>query len=66
MKGKLRSVVLFKKTIRCYRNWKGIRWIDTIISTIPSWRLHEQNIFQNLKAIQTQISTYVGKTYKLN
>ncbi|MFH1395825.1 MAG: IS66 family transposase [archaeon] len=48
----LRSVVLLRKTIGCYRNWKGKRWIDVVISTIHTWKLQGQNIFQNLRAIQ--------------
>jgi hypothetical protein len=49
----LRSVVLLRKAIGCYRNWKGKRWIDVVISTIHTWRLQGQNIFQNLRAVQT-------------
>ena len=30
----LRSVVLLRKTIGCYRNWKGKRWIDVVMSVI--------------------------------
>ena len=47
----LRSVVLLRKTIGCYRNWKGKRWIDVVLSTIHTWKLQGQNIFQNLRAI---------------
>ncbi|MFW6173565.1 MAG: IS66 family transposase [Elusimicrobiota bacterium] len=47
----LRSVVLLRKTIGCYRNWKGKRWIDIVLSVIHTWRLQGQNIFQNLRAI---------------
>ena len=47
----LRSVVLLRKTIGCYRNWKGKRWIDVVISTIHTWRLQGQNIFQNLRVV---------------
>jgi hypothetical protein len=49
----LRSVVLLRKTIGCYRNWKGKRWIDVVVSTIHTWRLQGQNIFQNLRAVET-------------
>lgn len=49
----LRSVVLLRKTIGCYRNWKGKRWIDVVISVIHTWKLQGQNIFQNLRTIQT-------------
>ncbi len=47
----LRSIVLLRKTIGCYRNWKGKRWIDIVISTIHTWRLQGQNIFQNLRVV---------------
>ena len=49
----LRSVVLLRKTIGCYRNWKGKRWIDVMISVIHTWKLQGQNIFQNLRAVAT-------------
>lgn len=49
----LRSVVLLRKTIGCYRNWKGKRWIDVVLSVIHSWKLQGKNIFQNLRTIQT-------------
>ena len=49
----LRSVVLLRKTIGCYRNWKGKRWIDIIISVLHTWKLQGQNIFQNLRTTQT-------------
>ena len=49
----LRSVVLLRKTIGCYRNWKGKRWIDVMISVLHTWRLQGKNIFQNLRATQT-------------
>ncbi len=49
----LRSVVLLRKTIGCYRNWKGKRWIDVVLSVLHTWRLQGQNIFQNLRTIQT-------------
>ena len=47
----LRSVVLLRKTIGCYRNWKGKRWIDVVISVIHTWKLQGKNIFQNLRAV---------------
>ena len=47
----LRSIVLLRKTIGCYRNWKGKRWIDVVVSIIHTWRLQGQNIFQNLRVI---------------
>lgn len=49
----IRSVVLLRKTIGCYRNWKGKRWIDVVLSVIHTWKLQGQNIFQNLRAITT-------------
>jgi transposase len=48
----LRSIVLLRKTIGCYRNWKGKRWIDVVISAIHTWKLQGQNIFQNLRTTQ--------------
>ncbi len=49
----LRSVVLLRKTIGCYRNWKGKRWIDVVMSVIHTWKLQGQNIFQNLRLMST-------------
>ena len=49
----LRSIVLLRKTIGCIRNWKGKRWIDVVMSVLHTWKLQRQNIFQNLKAVQT-------------
>ncbi|MFH1316862.1 MAG: IS66 family transposase [Candidatus Woesearchaeota archaeon] len=49
----LRSVVLLRKTISCYRNWKGKRWIDIVMSVIHTWKLQGQNIFQNLRSMAT-------------
>jgi len=49
----LRSIVLLRKTIGCYRNWKGKRWIDVVVSVIHTWKLQGQNIFQNLRAVTT-------------
>jgi transposase len=45
----LRSIVLLRKTIGCFRNWKGKRWIDVVMSVIHTWKLQGQNIFQNLR-----------------
>ena len=47
----LRPVVLIRKAIGCYRNWKGKRWIDVVLSVIHTWRLQGKNIFQNLRVI---------------
>lgn len=49
----LRSVVLLRKTIGCIRNWKGQRWIDVVMSTIHTWKLQKQNIFQKLRTVIT-------------
>ncbi|MBD3322036.1 MAG: IS66 family transposase [Chitinivibrionales bacterium] len=49
----LRSVVLLRKTIGCYRNWKGKRWIDVVMSVIHTWKLQGQNVFHNLKLMPT-------------
>ncbi len=49
----LRSVVLLRKTIGCYRNWKGKRWIDVVMSVIHTWKLQGKNIFENLKTYAT-------------
>ena len=49
----LRSVVLLRKTIGCIRNWKGKRWIGIVMSVIHTWKLQGQNIFQNLRIVQT-------------
>lgn len=49
----LRSVVLLRKNIGCYRNWKGKRWIDVVMSVIHTWKLQGQNIFHNLRLIPT-------------
>ena len=46
----LRPVVLLRKAIGCYRNWKGKRWIDVVLSVIHTWRLQSRNIFQMLRA----------------
>ena len=47
----LRPVVLLRKSIGCYRNWKGKRWIDVVLSVIHTWRLQGRNIFQLLRAV---------------
>ncbi len=45
----LRRVVLLRKTIGCIRNWKGIRWIEIIMSVLQTWKLQGLNIFKNLR-----------------
>ncbi len=49
----IRPIVLLRKTIGCYRNWKGKRWIDVVVSTIHTWKLQRQKVFQNLRLVQT-------------
>ncbi len=49
----LRPLVLLRKTIGCYRNEKGQRWIDIVISVLHTWKLQGINIFQQLKAVQS-------------
>jgi transposase len=44
----LRPIVLLRKTISCYRNEKGKRWIDIVVSMLHTWKLQEKNIFQQL------------------
>lgn len=44
----LRSVVLLRKTIGCYRNHKGKGWIDVVMSVIHTWKLQGLNVFQQL------------------
>ena len=47
----LRPIVLLRKTIGCYRNEKGKRWIDIVVSVLHTWKLRGMNLFQNLKAV---------------
>lgn len=46
----LRPLVLLRKTIGCYRNWKGKRWIDIVVSVLHTWNLQGKNLFQQLCA----------------
>lgn len=48
----LRPLVLLRKTIGCYRNEKGQRWIDIVISVLHTWKLQGINQFIQLKAVQ--------------
>lgn len=48
----LRPLVLLRKTIGCYRNEKGQRWIDIVVSVLHTWKLQGINIFQQLRAVQ--------------
>jgi transposase len=45
----LRPIVLLRKTIGCYRNEKGKRWIDIVVSVLYSWKLQNLNCFKQLK-----------------
>ena len=47
----LRPIVLLRKTIGCYRNEKGKRWIDIVVSVLHTWKLQRKNLFKSLKAI---------------
>lgn len=47
----LRSIVLLRKTIGCYRNHKGKGWIDIVMSVIHTWKLQRLNIFKQLCAV---------------
>ena len=48
----LRPLVLLRKTIGCYRNEKGQRWIDIVVSVVHTWKLQRINIFQQLRYVQ--------------
>lgn len=47
----LRSIVLLRKSIGCYRNEKGKKWIDNVVSVLHTWKLQEKNLFKNLNSI---------------
>lgn len=47
----LRPIVLLRKTIGCYRNEKGKRWIDIVVSMLHTWKLQRQNLFQQLRSV---------------
>lgn len=47
----LRPIVLLRKTIGCYRNEKGKRWINIVVSTLHTWKLQEKNLFRQLTLI---------------
>lgn len=47
----LRSVVLLRKVIGCYRNDKGKQWIDIVMSVLHTWKLQELNLFKQLCAV---------------
>lgn len=48
----LRPLVLLRKTIGCYRNEKGQRWIDIVVSVLHTWKLQRKNIFEQLRIAQ--------------
>lgn len=50
----LRHIVLHRKMMGCYRNEKGKKFIDNVISVLQTWKLQEKNIFQELCAVATQ------------
>lgn len=47
----LRAIVLLRKAIGCYRNEKGKRWIDIVVSVLHTWKLQGKNLFRKLSAI---------------
>lgn len=47
----LRPIVLLRKAIGCYRNNKGKRWIDIVVSVLHTWKLQGKNLFRSLSAI---------------
>ncbi len=47
----LRPIVLLRKSIGCYRNEKGKKWIDNVVSVLHSWKLQGKNLFTNLSSI---------------
>ena len=49
----LRQIVLLRKNIGCYRNEKGKKWIDNVISVLHTWKLQGKNLFKNLTAVAT-------------
>ena len=49
----LRPVVLLRKVIGCYRNEKGKRWIDIVLSVLHTWKLQGKNLFQQLNKVSS-------------
>lgn len=49
----LRPIVLLRKSIGCYRNNKGKRWIDIVVSVLHTWKLQGKNLFKQLCAVAT-------------
>lgn len=46
----LRSVVVLRKMMGCYRNWKGAKFIENVHSVLTTWQLQGINGFQALTA----------------
>lgn len=44
----LRHIVLHRKMMGCYRNDKGKRFIENVVSVIQSWKLQGKSVFQQL------------------
>jgi hypothetical protein len=44
----LRPLVVLRKMMGCYRNEKGIRFIENVVSVLLTWKLQELNAFQML------------------
>ena len=44
----LRPIVLLRKVIGCYRNEKGKRWIDIVVSVLHTWKSQGLNLFKQL------------------
>lgn len=49
----LRPIVLLRKVIGCYRNEKGKKWIDNVLSVLHTWKLQGKNLYQQLRTITT-------------
>ncbi|HLC85236.1 MAG TPA: transposase, partial [Candidatus Nanoarchaeia archaeon] len=49
----LRPIVLLRKVIGCYRNEKGQKWIDNVLSVLHTWKLQGKNLYQQLRIIPT-------------
>ena len=49
----LRPIVLLRKVIGCYRNEKGQKWIDNVLSVLHTWKLQGKNLYQQLRTTPT-------------
>lgn len=47
----LRHIVLHRKMMGCYRNEKGKKFIDNVISVLQTWKLQGKNTFLALSAL---------------